>query len=120
MNSQNLINDLLQFNGSQEYYPYYSLLLTDGAYFLAEKAQCFWLMDVIWTHSVSKQWYGKESFVTCTLTVENHQGKVTFHDGNDNFISSQNIPYTDFPLERTQLFLVSDGSQFVVMLPGEY
>lgn len=120
MNSQNLINDLNSFTGTEKYHRYYSLLLTEGAHFLAEKTGCFWLMDVIWTHTVSKQWFGKESFITCTLAVENGKGKVTFDDGNGSILSLQNIQYTDFPLEEFKLFIVSDGVQFVVMLPSEY
>ena len=120
MENKNLKNDLIQFTGTEHYYRYYDLLLTDGAYYLAEKAACFWLMDAIWAHAHSERWLSKEDFITCKLSVCNSMGELTFDDGNRNILASQHIPYTDFPLDTIQLFIVRQETQFVVMLPGEY
>jgi hypothetical protein len=114
------INELSQFTGTEKYYRYHDLLLTDGAYYLAEKAACFWLMDAIWSYVVAEQWLGKEDFITCKLNVQDCVGELIFDDGNDRTLASQKIPYTDFPLEGVTLFIVRESSQFVVMLPGEY
>jgi hypothetical protein len=112
--------DLAQFSGTENYYRYHSLLLTDGAFYLAEKAECFWLMDVIWSHAMEKHWYGKEDFITCKLTVQDTVGDVVFDDGNGRILVTQHIPFTDFPLDHVQLFIVQGESNLVVMLPGEY
>ena len=112
--------NLDQFTGTENYYRYYDMLLTDGAHYLAEKAECFWLMDVIWSYVISKKWANREDFLTCTLSANNSVGKVVFDDGNDNLLATQEIPYTDFPLNKIRLFIVWNGNQFVVMLPGEY
>ena len=113
-------NELTQFTGTENYYRYHDLLLTDGVYYLAEAANCFWLMDAVWAHSSTKGWLGKEDFISCKLNVQDSVGKLTFDDGNKNILASQHIPYTDFPLDKVQLFLVRGEAQFVVMLPSEY
>lgn len=114
------IQDLAQFTGTEQYYQYHNVLLTDGAYYLAEKAGCFWLMDVIWSHSLENRWFGKEDFITCNLTVQDSTGDVVFDDGNGNILANQHIPFTDFPLDQIQLYIVRGEYNFVIMLPGEY
>jgi hypothetical protein len=111
---------LAQFTGTEKYYRYQNLLLTDGAYYLAEKAGCFWLMDVIWSHAMENGWFGKEDFITCKLTVQENVGDVVFDDGNGNILVTQHLPFTDFPMEENQLYIVRGETSFVVMLPGEY
>ena len=113
-------NDLEQFSGTEKYYRYHSLLLTDGAFYLAEKAECFWLMDVIWSHAVENQWFGKEDFITCKLTVQDNAGEIVFDEGNGNVLVTQHVPFTDFPLDHVQLYIVRGDCNLVVMLPGEY
>ncbi len=120
MNTQNLTIELSQFTGTENYYRYHNLLLTDGAYHLAEAANCFWLMDTVWAYTTTERWLGKEDFISCKLNVQNSVGKISFDDGNKNILASQHIPYTDFPLEKIQLFIVRENTQFVVMLPSEY
>lgn len=44
----------------------------------------------------------------------------TADDGNDREIARQEIPFTDFPLRSTRLYLVNDGRYRVLMLPSEY
>lgn len=113
-------SELAQFSGTDNYYRYHSLLLTDGAFYLAERAECFWLMDVIWSHAIEKRWYGNEDFITCKLTVQDSVGEVVFDDGNGKVLVTQHIPFTDFPLNTIQVFIVRGDRNLVVMLPGEY
>ena len=113
-------NDLVQFTGTEQYYRYHNLLLTDGAFYLAEKAGCFWLMDVIWSHAIENRWFGQEDFITCNLTVQDTVGDIALDDGNGNILATHHVPFTDFPLDKIQLYLVRGEHHFVVMLPGEY
>lgn len=117
MNKQKLLNELNQFYGTQKYYRHFNLLLTEGVYFLANEADCFWLMDIIFSYTSN---FKEEDFITCQLTVKNSKGKVVFDDGNNNKLLSQKISYTDFPLDKIKLYITKYESQFVVMLPGEY
>ena len=120
MKNLELNQNLSQFHGTEHYHAYYNLYLTDGIKYLAEQAQCYWLIDVIWSHTLCKKWLGTEDFITCTLTATNSKGRVIFDDGNDNILAKQEIPYTDFPLDKIKIFIVSNGDKFVVMLPSEY
>lgn len=113
-------SELAQFSGTDNYYRYHTLLLTDGVFYLAEKAECFWLMDVIWSHAVENRWFGKEDFIVCKLTVRDTVGEVVFDDGNGKILVTQHIPFTDFPLASIRLYIVRGEHNLVVMLPGEY
>src|SRR5262249_38957953 len=105
-NKKITLRDLAEFKGTEKYYRYQSLLLTDGTYYLAENAGCFWLMDVIWSHAMENRWFGKEDFVTCKLTVQDNVGDVVFDDGNGNILVTQQVPFTDFPMEEIQLYII--------------
>ena len=120
MNTLQLSTDLGQFTGTEQYYNYHSLLLTDGIKYLAEEAQCYWLMDVIWSHTHCEHWHGKEDFIVCTLTTTDSRATVIFDDGNGNVLAKQSIQFTDFPLDQIKIYIVSNGDQYVVMLPSEY
>ena len=112
--------DLEQFTGTENFYRYHGILLTDGSHYLAEKAKCFWLIDLIESHSVEKRWLGQEDFIVCKLSVQDSVGEVVFDDGNGNVLARQNIPFTDFPLDEVKLYLVAAERNFVLMLPSEY
>lgn len=57
-------------------------LLTDGAKYLAETAQAFWLMDAIASHQTNKQ-VAAEPFQIWKLTVnEQKQAALTCTDGS--------------------------------------
>jgi hypothetical protein len=105
---------------------------TDGVQYLAEEAQCYWLIDVIASHQTKKLLADKmlKDFQLWYLMVgdshefikpkPHHQAVVTcWGDTPDPEITPyirQDIEFTDFPLPEIKLFLV----QGVLMLPGEY
>lgn len=120
MENQNLKIELQQFTGTENYYKYHNLLLTDGAYYLAQVGSCFWLMNVIYSHLLTNRNLAHEEFLVLNLKVKDCKGKVQFEDGNDLVLASQKIPYTDFALDEVKLYLVKEAFQFVVMLPSEY
>jgi dipeptidyl aminopeptidase/acylaminoacyl peptidase len=106
--------------------------ITDGVQYLAEEAQCYWLIDVIASHQTKKLLADKmlKDFQLWYLMVgdshefikpkPHHQAVVTcWGDTPDPEITPyirQDIEFTDFPLPEIKLFLV----QGVLMLPGEY
>ncbi len=120
MQNQNLKIELQQFTGTENYYKYHNLLLTDGVYYLANAGSCFWLMDLIYSHLMTNRNLAREEFLLMKLKVQDSKGKVKFEDGNDLVLASQNIPYTDFALEEVNLYIVKEAFQFVIMLPSEY
>lgn len=110
---------LKQFTGTESYTQYGShILLTDGALFLAEQAQAFWLIDLFGSHLVGLS--GKEDFVCLKIKARFNQATVSIEDGNDNVFATQEILYTDFPLSNLTLYACWYGTRWAVMLPSEY
>jgi hypothetical protein len=88
---------LTHFTGTERYYRISRRhLLTDGTKYLAEEAECFWMMDAIASH-VSEigthDW-----FVQVKVQVHGIQATMIYDDGNGNELARQEIPYTDFPM----------------------
>jgi hypothetical protein len=95
-------------------------LLTDGALYVAEKANAFWLVDAIASWHTKKA-VRREPFQVWKLTVNSssHAGLVC-EDGNGNVVATQEIEHTDFPLEEITLWCIQDGQHWVILLPSEY
>ncbi len=110
---------LKQFTGTESYTQYSShIKLTDGALFLAEQAQAFWLIDLFGSYLVGLR--DKEEFVCLKIQTKSNQAVVSIEDGNDNLFAKQEILYTDFPLSILILYACWFGTSWVVMLPSEY
>lgn len=116
-----LKTELNQFTGTEHYYKFSvlfpTLVLTDGAKYLAEKAQCYWLMDIIGSVQYNLK---NEAFQVVNLKVEDTKGIVTVDDGNDNILYTQKTSYTDFPMGEIKLYVCDGDGNKVIMLPSEY
>jgi hypothetical protein len=123
--------NLFHFYGSQNYYRYNNIVLTDGAMFLV-KNDCAWLMDVISSYQISNLPKESDGFQFWKLQkIENDpqfKAIVVCEDGNGKVLRSQKIEYTNFPFDRFEegisLYLELgsiDGENlcWVCMLPGE-
>ena len=125
MSPETLKNSLAHFYGTERYHRWSILfkkhVLTDGAHFLAENAECYWLMDLIASYAAKLK---NEEFQLWTLKVNNQKAVVTCDDGNRNILVTQKIECTDFPLDEIQLYCLLgsiDGvnPQWVILLPSE-
>jgi len=112
-------NQLNQFTGTEKYYRISRKhLLTDGTKYLAEQAECFWMMDAIASHLCE---IGTEDwFVLVRVQVTEGRAVMIYEDGNDREHARQEIPYTDLPIEHISLYACWDGEHWVIMLPSEY
>jgi hypothetical protein len=112
-------SQLNQFIGTEKYYRISRRhLLTDGTKYLAEAAECFWMMDAIASHLCE---IGTEDwFVVIRVQVTEGRAVMIYEDGNDREHARQEIPYTDFPLNSIALYACWDGEHWVIMLPSEY
>ena len=112
-------NLLSHFTGTERYYRISRRhLLTDGTKYLAEEAECFWMMDAIASHLSeigTADW-----FVLVRVTVQVTQATMVYEDGNGHEHASQEVPFTDFPLAEQTLYACWDGEHWVIMLPSEY
>ncbi len=119
---------LPHFTGTENYtnlrYPWLRsrFLLTDGAKYLAETAQAFWLMDAIASHQTNRK-VAAEPFQIWKLSVNpQKQATLMCTDGNETVLVRQEIPYSDFPLAEITLYVEQSETLAgrVVMLPSEY
>jgi hypothetical protein len=93
-------------------------LLTDGTKYLAEEAECLWMMDAVASHLSeigTADW-----FVLVRVTVQGTRATRVYEDGNGHEHARQEIPFTDFPLAAKTLYACGDGEHWVTMLPSEY
>lgn len=121
MNPYKLKADLLNFTGSESFHRHLGgMLYTEGVQYLAQHANCYWLLDLVAAHSKHDAWREVEGFVLVKLTVKSDAGLVVFDDGNGEILGEQKIEYTDFPMEEVRLYLCWNGDGYTLLLPNEY
>ena len=90
---------------------------TDGAKYVADHADAYWLLDEIALAQRDAKAVAGEAFQLWRLTVQaDHTATLDCEDGDGKAVYSKPIPYTDFPLPEIAL-LFTDG---LILLPGEY
>jgi len=96
---------------------YHNIIITDGVKFLCEQAQCFWLIDCIFSYQTLEK-VTAEPFQVIDLTVDLEQqtGLIIVTDGNEQELMRQKLDYTDFPLSHIRLYYADQ----TVLLPREY
>lgn len=117
-NPQELLNGLRQFSGTTQWYKnplFPNCIYTDGIKYLAEHAECYWLLDFIFSNQMLKV-IKAEEFQVWTLKKDGIKAIITVGDGNDNIVKTFKIPYTTFPLEEYTLWMI----QGRLILKSEY
>lgn len=120
MESKEVILDILNNSmGSESYHKFSPIpgypVITDGILMLAEATGCYWFLDVIGSYQSNRKL--DQSFQVWKLIVNTKNDSAIVQGYNDTtLIITQEIPYTDFPLEELKLYLM-DG---VILLPSEY
>jgi hypothetical protein len=123
----NKLPDLQHFTGTETWWRHplhKDFLYTDGIRHVAQSAEAYWLLDVIFSHARAIQ-NNKEIdqtaklFLVFNLAVADDDSAIfTTEDGNKNIIKTacQKIPFTDFPAKRFTCWM----SNKVCLLPSEY
>ena len=113
-----ILNMLDGFIGSEEFYRIYpNVIITEGVKFLCEQAQCFWLIDCIYSYqTIEKVVVEPFQVVDLTVDLNKHTGLIVVTDGNDVELMRQELEYTDFPLSKIRLYYTDN----TVLLPREY
>ena len=120
MKTKHEIESIINHASSTEAYHRFSLipnapLITDGVLAVATAAGCFWLLDIIMSYQMDKRL--DPSFQVWKLNVTLETSTAVVNGYNDTeLIVTQDIPFTDFPLEYLKLYLI-DG---IILLPSEY
>ncbi len=115
---------LQHFNGTEMFYkiPLIGTRFTDGLKYLADVAECFWLITD--TSVIAKSLMNRSEFVTIDFKrlpkekqdFTGYEAEIIYTDGNDNLLEKHGYRVTDFPLDELRLFFVND----TLMLPNEY
>jgi hypothetical protein len=112
--------DLRQFTGSEHWYQHSlnrNVTYTDGAKHVADEGGAYWLLDTIAICQRHEKNVAAQGFQVWTLKVrEDRSASLICDDGNDNIVYTQDIEFTDFPIEQITLWF-SNG---VIYLPSEH
>jgi hypothetical protein len=116
--------ELQHFIGSETFYkiPLIGTKFTDGIKYLADAAECFWLVtdaSVIAKSLMSKSYFITVDFKRLSETEREEsqcEALINYSDGNGHIFETHKYHVTDFPLDELRLFFI-DGT---LMLPSEY
>lgn len=124
MTGESLKNGLAGFYGTESYHWLSErLTLTDGAKYLAEGAECYWLFDIV-KSVIFTRFTKDEDFLNVKIEVEQGRGKVSIDNGNGVVLYTQKLDYTDFPIDSYEFFVCKTTMRnfpvYVAMLKSEY
>jgi hypothetical protein len=112
--------ELAQFTGSENWYRHAlvrSILFTDGAKYLADRAGAYWLLDEIALAQRYEKSVAAEEFQLWKLSVQpDHTAVLACEDGNGDVVLRKDLPFTDFPLDEIKLYCANN----TILLPSEY
>ncbi len=113
--------DLARFSGTANYYQHWlrQFAYTDGVQYIAEEGGAYWLIDAIASYQpkLLKDTMLQE-FQHWILQVDlnNQKAQLICERDSNDVVLTQDIEFTDFPLEQIRLYVVSKD----LMLPSEY
>lgn len=93
-------HELAQFTGTSNWYRHglvRTVLFTDGARYVADRAGAYWLLDEIALAQVGERKVAREAIQLWRLAVAGTVGTLTCEDGNGHVVLTQPIPFTEFP-----------------------
>lgn len=112
--------ELRQFTGTENWYRHEinrNVLYTDGAKYVGDQGCAYWLLDAISIAQRYEKRIAAEEFQVWTLKVNaERMALLVCDDGNGKIVYTQQIEYTDFPLDEIKLYFAND----VIHLPSEY
>ena len=116
-------SDLTQFCGSSEFFQHWTkrLIYTEGVRYMAEHGGAYWLIDAVASYQPDKRITSRPDLVDFQLwelaVAEDKGAVLTLRSDSDQpAVITQEIPFTDFPLEQIKLY-VCNGT---LMLTSEY
>ena len=119
---------LSNFHGTEKYHRFSILfpkmVLTDGAKWLGDNAECFWLFDAIASHqkqAMKDPMLKEMQFWTLKVNSDKTATLICERDTDDVAIT-QKIEHTDFPLEEIKIWVAPSGDEnsYTLYLPSEH
>lgn len=124
-------SDLRQFSGDMIRYVHplnRKVIYTPGIRYVAEQGKAYWLLDAIASYfgspivqdAMAKD-YRLKSMQFWRLVVKDESAVLTAEadTGVEPFIT-QDIPFTDFPLDQIDIWAGFDGTFWTLYLPSEH
>ena len=112
--------DFTRFTGTEGYYRHAlnrNVVYTDGAEFVAEECGAYWLLDSIALAQLHQKRVAAEEFQVWRLSIRpDRTATLTCEDGNYNVVYTQQLEFTDFPLDEITLWFADN----VIYLPSEH
>lgn len=117
-----ILEGLGNFYGTENYFRVSGrLVLTDGAKYLCTEAECFWFADIVNSILCTKPKIRRESFLVAKFEkLGESSGIFRLEDGNYNLLYDQEIPYTDCPLDKIEVFVEASRDFHVMLLKSEH
>ncbi len=124
--------DLKQFSGDLDRYQHSlnrRVIYTPGVQFLAERGGAYWLIDAIASYfgdpKMSRAMARDDRLRSLQFwrlkVLDNQSATLTMRaDSGEKPAITQEIPYTDFPLERIDIWAGFDGERWTLYLPSEH
>ena len=125
-NTSKFKQDVSQFTGSLNHHRFSALsksALTDGAKFVADELQAYWLFDAIASHidyGMADEMGVQHDMYFSKLTVHGGSAKLVIDDGDGNVLASQDFDYTDFPVDELEIWSAKADGYHVHYLPSEH
>lgn len=119
LKAEEILKTLPGFIGTMEYYPtaFKKMKLTDGIQWLCESAESFWLVDLVESYFLTDPKIRNNPFLIWRIVVKDKSAVVDAReDTNEKPLISQEIPYTDFPLDQFEFY--QEGN--VILLKSEH
>lgn len=123
-NSKEIKQGLQHFHGSETIFqfPLLRTRYTNGIKYLANAADCYWLVTDV--SVIAKSLMSRSRFITVDFKkyspeeAENigYSAVIKYSDGNGKIFEEHKYHATDFPLEELRLFFVDN----TLLLPSEY
>ena len=114
--AQEIQDSLGIFTGTEHYYKHLGIMITDGVKYLAESCEAWWLVDLVASYQFSPE-VKDEKFQVYRLKVNPDKSAIVeISDGNNHILMIQEIEYTDFPLDKIEIWCIDK----ICLLPSEY
>ncbi len=126
------LQELRQFSGDDQRYRHAinrRVIYTPGIQYLAEKAGAYWLIDAIAIHIGSKPMQrkmaldpraGEMLFWSLTVKPDQSAHLTAVVDQDVSPIFRERIQWTDFPLDKIDIWSAFDGQYWTLYLPSEH
>ena len=125
--AEQISNALLHFTGTECYYRYWIGLthLTDGVKFLADNANCYWLLDAIGSYQSELAKHADDrlrcmQFWKLKVNADRTAVLACNADSDVPPAVTQEIELTDFPLPEIDIWVGIEEGRRIALLPSEY